>query len=230
MRSRVVDIRKDLNTRRTFVQVAAEHPRACLNGMTWNPAAIHQTVPTGSQHLIIGDTLLRDLNQILVGGQTTVISFGGASVVQVINMMELQNDDRVDTLTVMIGTNDVSRNPVTPKAKSKSLLICLLNELKEKYRSRIVVLCTNSLNPDAGSPVVDFMNRNVTQWNVMIRNLTTGNPNELRLMEVENTLRMVDHGALTKDGIHFNTQPGVQWIDDAFQTRIEEMEAELRTR
>ena len=62
----------------------------------------------------------------------------------------------------------------------------------------------------------------------MIRNLTTGNHNELRLMDVANTLRMVDHGALTKDGIHFNTRPGIQWINDAFQTRIEEMEAELR--
>ena len=63
----------------------------------------------------------------------------------------------------------------------------------------------------------------------MIRNLTTGNRNELRLMDVENKLRMVDHDALTKDGIHFNTQPGIQWLNGAFQTRIEEIEAELRT-
>ena len=48
-------------------------------------------------------------------------------------------------------------------------------------------------------------------------------------MDVENTLRMVDHGALAMDGIHFNTQPGVQWINDAFQSRIEETEAEVRT-
>ena len=34
VRSRVIDIRKDLNTRRNFVQVAAERPRACLNCMT----------------------------------------------------------------------------------------------------------------------------------------------------------------------------------------------------
>ena len=73
------------------------------------------------------------------------------------------------------------------------------------------------------------MNGNVTQWNVMIRNLITGNPNELRLMDVESKLRMVDIGALKKDGRHFNTQPGIQWINDAFQTRIEAMEAELRT-
>ena len=115
------------------MQVAAEHPRACLNGMTWNPATIHQAVPTGSQQLIIGDSLVRDLKEILVVGQTAVISFGGVSVTQFIKMMELQNDDSVDTLTLMIGTNDVLRNPVTPETKWELLLICLLNELKEKY-------------------------------------------------------------------------------------------------
>ena len=63
----------------------------------------------------------------------------------------------------------------------------------------------------------------------MTRNLTGENPSELRLMDVEDAMRMVDYDALTRDGIHFNTHPGLQWINDTFQTRIEEMEAELRT-
>ena len=88
---------------------------------------------------------MRDLNQIFEGTQTTVISFGGASVAQVIKMMELRNQDRVDTLTVMIGTNDVSNNPVSPEVKWESLLICLLNELKEKYRLRIVMCVPSPL-------------------------------------------------------------------------------------
>ena len=46
--------------------------------------------------------------------------------------------------------------------------------------------------------------------------LPTENPNELRLMDVESTLSMVDHGALRRDGIDFNTQPGIKWINDAF--------------
>ena len=92
-----------------------------------------------------------------------------------------------------------------------------------------MVLCTIPFNPDAGSLVADFMNGNVTQWNMMIRNLTAENPNELRLMDVQNALRMVDHSALTRDGIHFNTQQGIEWINDPFQTRIEEIEAEVRT-
>ena len=202
------------------MQVFAEHPRACLNGMTWNPATIHQPVPSGSQHLIIGDSLVRDLKDILVE-QTAVISFGGASVAQVIKTIELQNEDRVDTLNLMIGTNDVSRNLVTPEAKWESLLICLLNELKEKYRPKTVALRTIPFNSDAGSPVADYLNGNVTKWNVVVRNLTAENPSELRLMDVESALRMVDHGALTRDGIHFNTQSGIQWMNDAFQTRIE---------
>ena len=86
-----------------------------------------------------------------------------------------------------------------------------------------MVSCTIPHNIDAGSPVAEFMNGNVTQWNVLIRNLTTGNPNELRSMDVESTLRMVAHSALTKIRIHFDTQPGIQWIQDALQTRLEEM-------
>ena len=100
MRSQVVDIRKHFNTRRTFLQVAAEQPRACLNGlepMSWNPATVHQPLPTGSQHLIIGDRVIRDLTEILLVGQTTAFSIDGAPVAQVIEMLELQNNDRVET-------------------------------------------------------------------------------------------------------------------------------------
>ena len=130
------DIRKNLTVRNQFVQVAAEHPRACLNGMGWNPAISNQAIPSGSRHLVIGDSLVRDLNEIFVNGQTTVLSFGGASVAQVIKMMEFQGEDHLDTLVIMLGTNDVSRAPVTPEGKWEPLLVCLLNELKEKYRPR----------------------------------------------------------------------------------------------
>ena len=79
-KSRVVDIMKNLMLRNQFVQVAAEHPRACLNGMGWNPAISNQAIPPGSRHLLVGDSLMRDMNEIFVNGQTTVLSFGGASV------------------------------------------------------------------------------------------------------------------------------------------------------
>ena len=60
-KSRVVDIRKDLTVRNQLVQVAAEHPRACLNGMGWNLAMSNQAIPPASRHLVIGDSLVRHL-------------------------------------------------------------------------------------------------------------------------------------------------------------------------
>ena len=227
-KSRVVDIRKNLMARHQFTQVAAEHPRACLNDMSWNPATTDEVILPGSRHLIIRDSLVRDLNEIFVYGQTTTLSFRGASVAQVIKMMEFQSEDHLDTLVIMLGTNDVSRAPVTPESKWEPLLVCLLNELKEKYRPRLVVLCTIPQNPLVGTTVADFMNGNVTRWNEMIRCLVRNNPGELRLLDLEDMLRMIDHIALTRDGIHFNTQRGRHWVNDVFQTQLREVEQESR--
>ena len=57
-KSRVVDIRKNLTVRNQFVQVATEHPRACLNGMGWKPATSNQVIPPGNRHSVIGDSLV----------------------------------------------------------------------------------------------------------------------------------------------------------------------------
>ena len=143
--------------------------------------------------------------------------------------MEFQGEDHLETLVIMLGTNDVSRAPVTPERKWEPLLVCLLNELKEKYRPRLVVLCTIPQNPEVGTPVADFMNGNVTPWNEMTRSLVRSNHCELRLMDLENMLRMIDHLALTRDGIQFNTQQERRWINDMFQTQLREVEQELRT-
>ena len=101
----------------TFIQVAAELPRAYLNDMSWNPATVHQPVPMGNQHLVIEDSLTRNLTEIHVMGQTTAISCGGASVAQVIRMREIQKVGRVQALVFMIGANFFSRKPFTPKQK-----------------------------------------------------------------------------------------------------------------
>ena len=111
VRSRVVDIRADFVTRRIFVHVAADHPKACQNGINLNPAAFHQPIPTGSRHLIIGDSLISDLMERFVVGQTSAISFGEASVEQVIKMMEQQNDETV------IETIEISRNPIDTESE-----------------------------------------------------------------------------------------------------------------
>ena len=41
-------------------------------------------------------------------------------------------------------------------------------------------------------------------------------------------LRMMDHLALTRDGIHFNTQQRRRWINELFETQLREAGQELR--
>ena len=132
-----------------------------------------------------------------------------------------QSEDQLDTIVIMLGTNDLSRVPVTPVGDYEPLLVCFLNELKEKYKRRLVLLGTIPQNTEVGRPKADLMTGNVTQWNDLTRNLMRSNPSELRLMDLENTLRMTDYLPLTKDGIHFNTPQGRRCFNDVFQTKIE---------
>ena len=53
----------------------------------------------------------------------------------------------------------------------------------------------------------------------MILEPDADNPIELRLLDVENALIMTDRSALSRDGIHYNTEQGSQWINDAFHRR-----------
>ena len=101
--------------------------------------------------------------------------------------------------------------------------------LPSEYSPRLVVLCTIPQNSEVGTPVADFMNGNVTRWNEMTRSLVRSNPSDLQFMDLENMLRMIDHLALTRDGIHFNTKQGRRWVNDVFQTQIGEMDQHLRT-
>ena len=45
---------------------------------------------------------------------------------------------------------------------------------------------------------------------------------------LESTLRITEHLVLTRGGIHFDTLQGRRWINDTFQTKMEELEEELR--
>ena len=81
-----MDIRKNLVVRNFFLQAAAENNNQAVN---------NQAIPFGSRYLIMRDSLVRNLNEIFVSDQTTALSFGGASVAQVIKMMEFQNKDQL---------------------------------------------------------------------------------------------------------------------------------------
>ena len=66
-------------------------------------------IPEGAVHLIIGDSLVRVLTSNRVHLQVGIFSFSGAAMHQMLASLEMLEVRKIRTITIMMGTNDVSR-------------------------------------------------------------------------------------------------------------------------
>ena len=105
--SRVIDVQKNNQVKNNFPGVP--DPRACFNRSTWSPAINMQQPPLVTAHLILGDSLVRVLQNLRTSWITTVMAFGGATIAQLYRMVQLMNPRRISNIMVVVGTNNVSR-------------------------------------------------------------------------------------------------------------------------
>ena len=87
---------------------AQRERRDCFHDATWVEYFTHPRVPEGVVHLIVGDSLLRVLTRIQSHWQTGILSFAGAATPQMLATLEMLGMVSVYTVTLMVGTNDVS--------------------------------------------------------------------------------------------------------------------------
>ena len=109
--SRVIDVQKNNQLKYSFTGVPDTTSRVCFNRSTWSPAVNLQQPPLGTSHLILSDSLVRVLQNLRTSWITTVMAFGGATIVQLFRMEELMNPGRIPNIMILIGTNNVSRGP-----------------------------------------------------------------------------------------------------------------------
>ena len=107
---RVMDVHKNNQLKYNFTGVSEADPRACFNRATWNPAVNLQQPPLGTSHLILGDSFVRVLSKLRTFWITTVMAFGGATIAQLFRMVELMNPGRISNVTILVGTNNISRS------------------------------------------------------------------------------------------------------------------------
>ena len=69
--SRVIDVQKNNQLKYSFTGVPDSDSRACFN-----------QPPLGTSHLILGDSLVRVLQNLRTSWITTVMAFGGATIAQ----------------------------------------------------------------------------------------------------------------------------------------------------
>ena len=62
--SRVLDVQKNNQVKNNFTGVPGTDMRVCFNRSTWSPAVNMQQPPLWTSHLILGDSLVRVLQNL----------------------------------------------------------------------------------------------------------------------------------------------------------------------
>ena len=225
--SRIIDVQKKNQLKYNFTGVPETDPRACFNRATWSPAVNLQQPTLGTSHLILGDSLVRVLSNLRTSWVTTVMAIGGATIAQLYRMVELMNPGRIPNVTILVGTNDISRGSDEQEALWESMMVCLFTTLWQKFSCAVLTVCTVPMNARSLTAPGRRHNEGVVRWNNILRNLASRNAGRMILMDIEHELRAMDQARLTTDGIHFDSIEGQAWLNRVFQEQLDELEAEL---
>ena len=134
---------------------------------------------------------------------------------------------RVYTVTLMIGTNDVSRGESRKVMKLHDKMSYILEELRIQMDPAILTVCTIPYNMKANQHAIE-MNTMVQKLYEIIRQIPQRSVFPVGLLDVaEQMERSVFPDDASSDGIHFDRPRGVEWLNDVFQRHISALEAEL---
>ena len=201
--------------------------RECFHDAAWVEYLAPPRVPEGAVHLIIGDSLVRVLTRIQSHCQTGILSFAGAATPQMLATLEMLGMTKVYTVTLMIGTNDVSRGEARKVTRLHDKMSCLLEELRIQMDPILLTVCTVPYNMKFDQHALE-MNEKVRNLNGVIREVHRKSVLPIRLLDVAERMEQVGFPEDTSsDGIHFDRPRGAEWLNDVFQGHINALEADL---
>ena len=221
------DIHKNSQVKNHFTEVPDTDVRACFNRSTWIPPVNMQQPPLGTSHLILGDSLVRVIQNLRISWITTVTAFGGATKAQLYRMVELMTPGRIPGIMILIGTNNVSRSSDEEEAQWELMMICLFTTIWQKFKDAVLTICIVPMSTKTLTPTEMRQNERVIRLNNILRNLASRNAGRMILMDLEHELRAIDKDRFTTDRIHFDSIKGQAWLNCVFQERLDELEVEL---
>ena len=201
--------------------------RDCFHDAAWVEYLAPPRVPEGAVHLIIGDSLVRVLTRIQSHWQTGILSFAGAATPQMLATLDMLGMTKVYTVTLMIGTNDVSRGEARKIMRLYDKMSCLLEELRIQMDPILLTVCTVPYNMMFDQHALE-MNEKVRNLNKVIRDIHRKSLLPVRLLDVAE--RMEKEGFpedTSNDGIHFDRPRGAEWLNDVFQEHKNTLESDL---
>ena len=166
------------------------------------------------------------LTRIQSHWQTGILSFAGAATPQILASLEMLGIARVYTVTLMIGTNDVSRWGSRKVMRLHDKMSCILEELRIQMDPVILTVCTAPYNIKADRHAME-MNTKVRNLNEVIRQIHQKSVLPIGLLDVAEQMEQPFPNDASSDGIHFDRPRGVEWLNGVFQRHISALEADL---
>ena len=74
------------------------------------------------------------------------MAFGGATIAQLFQMVELMKPGRIPNIIILMGTNNVSRGSDEKEALWESMMVCLFTTLWDKFKCAVLIVCTDRTN------------------------------------------------------------------------------------
>ena len=140
--------------------------------------------------------------------------------------LEMVGMAKMYTVTLMMGTNDVSRGELRKVMRFHDKLSCILEELRIQMDPAILIVYTIPYNMMADQHAME-MNEKVRVLNGMIKQIHQRSVLPIRLLDVADQMEQYFPEDASSDGIHFDRPRGVEWLNDVFQRHINELEADL---
>ena len=142
----------------------------CFHDASWAEYYTQPRIPEGAVHLIVGDSLIRVLTRIQSHWQTEVLSFSGAATPQMLATLEMVGMANMYTVTLMMGTNDVSRRELRKVMRLHDKMSCILEELRIQMDPTILTVCSIPYNMMADQHAME-MNEKVRVLNEIIKQI-----------------------------------------------------------
>ena len=177
---RMIDVQKNNQVKNNFTGVP-DTAASLLQSIDWSPAVNLQQPPLGTSHLILGDSLVRILQNLRTSWITTEMAFGGATIAQQFRMVELMNPWRIPNIMIHI----VSSGSDEEEAQWESMMVCLFNTLCQKFKCTVLTVCTVPMSTKTLTSAGRRHNEGVIRWNNILRILASRNAGRMILMDIE---------------------------------------------
>ena len=166
------------------------------------------------------------LTRIQAHWQVGILSFSGAATPQKLASLEMLEMAKMYTVTLILGTNDVSRGEQRKLMRLQEKLSCFLEEMRIYLDPAILTTRTVPYNMIADQNAREMNNR-VRNLDEIIRQIQQISVLPMRLVDVASMMEHSLPDDASSDGIHFDKPRGMEWPNGVFQRHINLVESDL---